>query len=53
MSVFPQSAVDVGVTWVLRKDRTRRKCGASFAKGTSVGKFLRHVQGCGVEPEAA
>jgi hypothetical protein len=35
------------VTWLLKKDRFCRKCGATFPKGSSVGKFLRHVQDCG------
>lgn len=34
------------VTWLLKKNRSCRKCGGMFPKGSSVGKFLRHVQSC-------
>jgi hypothetical protein len=37
---------DNKVTWLLKKDRFCRKCGATFPKGSSVGKFLRHVRIC-------
>jgi len=34
------------VTWLLKKDRRCKTCGTVFPKRSSVGKFLRHVQGC-------
>lgn len=34
------------VTWLLKKDRSCSRCGTVFPKGSSVGKFLRHIQAC-------
>jgi hypothetical protein len=32
--------------WNLIRDRTCKNCGATFPKGSSVGKFLSHIQKC-------
>jgi hypothetical protein len=43
----PCITIEKKVMWVLKKDRTCKNCGAIFPKGSSAGKFLRHVQSCG------
>lgn len=41
------------LAWGLQKDRICRNCSAIFREGSSVGKFLRHVQTCGQPGKAS
>ena len=35
------------IRWRLKKEKVCLNCKTVFPKGSSVGKFLRHVQKCG------